>query len=113
MDYPSVILKPKEEGRLEGGHLWAFSNEVAVAPSDIAAGALADLFKSSKGFVGRGFYHPHSLIAFRILTDQKDQDIDQSFLKNVLPTRWNGARNCIRTITPTAGFLGNRTNCRD
>jgi 23S rRNA (cytosine1962-C5)-methyltransferase len=81
MDYPSVVLKPKEEGRLEGGHLWAFSNEVAEAPANIPAGALADLFKSSKGFLGRGFYHPHSLIAFRILTDQKDQEIDQTFFE--------------------------------
>ena len=81
MDYPSVILKPKEEGRLEAGHLWAFSNEVAEAPADVPAGALADLFKSSKGFLGRGFYHPHSLIAFRILTDQKDQEIDQPFFE--------------------------------
>ena len=81
MDFPSVILKPKEEGRLEGGHLWAFSNEVAQAPADIPAGTLADLFKAGKGFLGRGFYHPHSLIAFRILTDQKDQEIDQAFFE--------------------------------
>src|SRR5580704_14667231 len=81
LDLPSVILKPKEEGRLEGGHLWAFSNEIAEAPAGIAAGTLADLFKSGKSFVGRGFYHPHSLIAFRILTDQKDQEIDESFFE--------------------------------
>jgi len=81
MDYPSVVLKPREEGRLEGGHLWAFSNEVAEAPAGITAGTVADLFKAGKGFVGRGFYHPHSLIAFRILTDQKDQDIDESFFE--------------------------------
>jgi 23S rRNA (cytosine1962-C5)-methyltransferase len=81
MDYPSVILKPKEEGRLEGGHLWAFSNEVAQAPANTVPGALADLFKSGKSFLGRGFYHPHSLIAFRILTDQKDQEIDQAFFE--------------------------------
>jgi 23S rRNA (cytosine1962-C5)-methyltransferase len=81
VNYPAIILRPKEEGRLEGGHLWAFSNEVAEAPAGIPAGALADLFKSGKGFVGRGFYHPHSLIAFRILTDQKDQEIDQAFFE--------------------------------
>src|SRR5690349_1254867 len=84
MDYPSVVLKPKEEGRLEGGHRWAFSNEVAQAPADLPAGGVADLFKSSKGFIGRGFYHPHSLIAFRLLTDQKDQDIDQAFFEKRL-----------------------------
>ena len=42
---------------------------------------MADLFKSGKGFLGRGFYHPHSLIAFRILTGQKDQEIDQAFFE--------------------------------
>src|SRR6202142_4158555 len=81
MDYPSVILKPKEEGRLEAGHLWAFSNEVAEAPKDLSAGTISDLFKAGKGFIGRGFYHPHSLIAFRILTGQKDQEIDQAFFE--------------------------------
>jgi 23S rRNA (cytosine1962-C5)-methyltransferase len=80
-DFARVILKPREEGRLEGGHLWAFSNEIAEAPPDITAGTVADLFKSGKSFVGRGFYHPHSLIAFRILTDQKDQEIDASFFE--------------------------------
>ncbi len=81
MDYPPVTLKPKEEGRLEGGHLWAFSNEVAQAPTGSQAGAISDLYKSGKGFIGRGFYHPHSLIAFRILTDQKDQEIDLAFFE--------------------------------
>lgn len=80
-EYPQVVLKPKEEGRLQAGHLWAFSNEIAEAPSGIEAGALADLVHSRSGFLGRGFYHPHSLIAFRILTDQKDQDIDQAFFE--------------------------------
>jgi len=78
--YPAVVLKPKEEGRLQGGHLWAFSNEIATAPSASNPGMLADLFHAQKGFLGRGFYHPHSLIAFRVLTDQKDQLIDESFL---------------------------------
>jgi 23S rRNA (cytosine1962-C5)-methyltransferase len=80
LSYPNVVLKPKEEGRLQGGHLWAFSNEIAQAPDSPKAGMLADLFHAKNGFIGRGFYHPHSLIAFRVLTDQKDQLIDESFL---------------------------------
>lgn len=79
MNLPSVILKPKEEGRLQAGHLWAFSNEIAQAPAQSVPGALADLYHAHNGFLGRGFYHPHSLIAFRILTDQKDQAIDADF----------------------------------
>jgi 23S rRNA (cytosine1962-C5)-methyltransferase len=81
LSYPEVVLKPNEEGRLQSGHLWAFSNEIAQAPaSAIEPGALADLYNAKKGFLGRGFYHPHSLIAFRVLTDQKEQEIDEVFL---------------------------------
>ncbi len=79
-DYPTVVLKPKEEGRLQAGHLWAFSNEIAKAPEKSAPGALADLFHSRSGFLGRGFYHPHSLIAFRVLSSQKEE-IDQRFFE--------------------------------
>ena len=80
-DFPTVVLKPKEEGRLQAGHLWAFSNEIAEAPKGLAPGSLADLVHSRSGFLGRGFYHPHSLIAFRILTDQRDQEINSSFFE--------------------------------
>jgi 23S rRNA (cytosine1962-C5)-methyltransferase len=78
MDLPTVVLKPKEDARLRSGHLWAFSNEVAQAPADLAPGALADLATSSGVFLGRGFYHPHSLIAFRVLSGQREE-IDAAF----------------------------------
>lgn len=78
MDYPRVILKPREEGRLQRGHLWAFSNEVAQAPTGLTPGSLADLFPTGHGFLGRGFYHPHSLIAFRVLSSEKE-DINEDF----------------------------------
>ena len=84
MDYPKVILKPKEEGRLQGGHLWAFSNEVGKLPMTAEPGMIADLYHADKGFLGRGFYHPHSLIAFRIVTHQKDDDINGAFLEKRL-----------------------------
>jgi 23S rRNA (cytosine1962-C5)-methyltransferase len=88
VDYPKIILKPKEEGRLQAGHLWAFSNEIAEAPADLPAGVIADLYTADKGFLGRGFYNPHSLIAFRILSWQKDEDIDGKFFKKRLTESW-------------------------
>jgi 23S rRNA (cytosine1962-C5)-methyltransferase len=96
MEYPSVVLKPKEEGRLEGGHLWAFSNEIAQVPPHATPGTVADLFKSGHSFLGRGFYHPHSLIAFRILTNQKDQEIDQGFFEK----RFKNALDWRETVYP-------------
>src|ERR1700747_635952 len=87
MDYPRVVLKPKEEGRLQKGHLWAFSNEVAEAPSGLPPGGLADLFHTGSGFLGRGFYHPHSLIAFRILSTEKEEINVAFFEKRFQHTR--------------------------
>lgn len=84
LDSPQVVLKPKEEMRLASGHLWVFSNEVAEGPKDLSAGVLADLYGAGGAFLGRGFYNAHSLIAFRILTDQKDQEIDQAFFERHL-----------------------------
>ncbi len=84
LEYPTITLKPKEEGRLIGGHLWAFSNEIAKAPEGHEPGGLADLYHADKGFVGRGFYHPNSLIAFRLLTTQKDDTIDEAFFEKRL-----------------------------
>ena len=84
VEYPQIVLKPKEEGRLQEGHLWAFSNEVDKAPAGLKPGTLADLVHSGSGFLGRGFYHPHSLIAFRILTSQKDDVIDEAFFEKRL-----------------------------
>ena len=61
LSYPEVVLKPKEEGRLQSGHLWAFSNEIAQGPAaSVEPGALVDLYNAKKGFLGRGFYNPHS-----------------------------------------------------
>ena len=94
MDYPTIVLKPKEENRLISGHLWAFSNEIAKAPEGIVPGTLADLVHSRSGFLGRGFYHPHSLIAFRILTDQKDQEIDQAFFEKRFADAVNWRERC-------------------
>ena len=64
----SLYLKPKEHRRLFKGHLWSFSNELQSLPKDIAAGETVKLYTHDNKFVGTGFYNPHSLIAFRLLS---------------------------------------------
>ncbi|MBE0432710.1 class I SAM-dependent rRNA methyltransferase [candidate division WOR-3 bacterium] len=45
------------------GHPWIFSNEVRKK-EPIGPGEIVDIYQG-KRFLGRGFYHPHSLIAVR------------------------------------------------
>lgn len=81
--YPVVVLKRGEERRLQSGHLWVFSNEIAQVPEGVAPGTVADLIRADGRFIARGFYHPHSLIAFRILSNQPES-IDEAFFQKRL-----------------------------
>ena len=76
----SLYLKPKEHHRIQKGHLWVFSNELANVPRDIASGETVKLFTHDKKFLGTGFYNPHSLISVRLISC-KDEQPDKEFFK--------------------------------
>jgi 23S rRNA (cytosine1962-C5)-methyltransferase len=69
---PRVVLKQGETRRLQAGHRWIFSNEIArVLPSSEgsipAPGALAEVVASTGRPLGVAHYHPSTLIAARML----------------------------------------------
>lgn len=70
--FPEVKLKPREEDRLLGGHLWVFSNEIAEHPAGLPPGSVVRLVSGRGAFLGVGFYNPASLIAVRVLSRQGD-----------------------------------------
>lgn len=76
----SLYLKPKEHHRIQKGHLWVFSNELDNVPRDIAAGETVKLFSHDRKFMGIGFYNPHSLISFRLLS-RTDEEPDRDFFR--------------------------------
>ncbi|UZJ42654.1 class I SAM-dependent rRNA methyltransferase [Prosthecochloris sp. SCSIO W1101] len=80
----SLYLKPKEHRRLFKGHLWSFSNELQSLPKDITAGETVKLYTHDKKFVGTGFYNPHSLIAFRLLSRTGEIPNSDFFRKKIL-----------------------------
>ncbi len=63
-----LILKKGEERRLLSGHLWVFSNEVAVLEKRSQEVPLFVAVESHQGrFLGRAIYNPQTLIAARLL----------------------------------------------
>jgi 23S rRNA (cytosine1962-C5)-methyltransferase len=67
---PELRLKPREERRIAGGHLWIFSNEVDTARTPLSAfepGAPCRVVASNDRFLGYGYVNPHALICARIL----------------------------------------------
>jgi 23S rRNA (cytosine1962-C5)-methyltransferase len=81
--YPQVTIKNHHERRLLKGHLWAFSNELAEIPKDIEAGSIVTLVREfDKKPFALAFYHPHSLIAARIVSRNPDDEITQVFFRS-------------------------------
>jgi 23S rRNA (cytosine1962-C5)-methyltransferase len=69
-DLPALRLKPREERRIAGGHLWIFSNEVDTARTPLTAfepGALCRVLAGNDRFLGYAYVNPHALICARIL----------------------------------------------
>ncbi len=71
----SIRLKKHEDRRIKNGHPWVFSNEIERIDGPREAGVAAELYDSAGGFLGCGYYTPHSLIAFRLLSRQR-ADVD-------------------------------------
>ena len=78
-----VILKPRQERRLQAGHLWVFSNEIARVEGVSENGDIVEVLTGRGGFVGVGYYNRHSLIAVRMLSRHL-QAIDASFFRKRL-----------------------------
>ena len=68
-----IILKKNEEHRIAAGHQWVFSNEIASLRGTPEIGEVVELLRYDQKLLGLGFYHPHSLIAFRFLTSEPEE----------------------------------------
>ncbi len=74
----SIILKKSEEKRVKAGHQWVFSNEIKDILGKPQIGEIVECYDSSNNLVGIGFYNPHSLIAFRLIS-KKSEIVDTRF----------------------------------
>jgi len=76
MSIPVVELHPGRDARLRQGHPWVFSNEIRTSVKDLPSGGTVDVVDAKGAFVGRGYANPASLIAVRLLTRNRREDVD-------------------------------------
>jgi 23S rRNA (cytosine1962-C5)-methyltransferase len=76
MTVPRLTLRPKSAGRVASGHPWVFSNELEPGFAELPAGCAVDVFDAKGAFVGRGLLSPNSLIAVRICSRLRQEDLD-------------------------------------
>src|SRR5262249_46999355 len=101
-DYPVLQMRPGREFAAGTCHPWLFSRAFAEMPQGIDAGTVADVPSSTGEWVARGHLNPKNSLAFRALTLDPKEDIDEEFyirrlaraqrLRALLPANLNAYR---------------------
>jgi 23S rRNA (cytosine1962-C5)-methyltransferase len=83
MTYPSIKLQAGRDRRFRGGSPWIFSNEIEMdtAARGLERGSLVRIMAPNGHLMGVAQFNPHSLIAARLLTRNKDAEIDRRFVQ--------------------------------
>ena len=86
MRYPSIHLLPGQDRRPRAGHPWVYSNELHMdaAAKGLPPGEPVCLFASDGRPLAIALFNPHSLIAARVITRNKDATIDATFVERRL-----------------------------
>jgi 23S rRNA (cytosine1962-C5)-methyltransferase len=108
--FARITLKRHEDRRILAGHPWVFSNEIRDITGKPAQGEIVELRDAGGICLGYGFYHPHSLIAFRLLSEQPES-VDVGFFSRRLATarelreKLFPESSCYRLVHGEADFL--------
>jgi 23S rRNA (cytosine1962-C5)-methyltransferase len=96
-----VFLKRKISNRITNGHPWIFNNEVDKIEGTMVGGETVEVFTYDKKFVGKGFINPKSQILVRLLTRNKQGEINDDFFYHRIKQCWEYRKK-----------LGYTENCR-
>lgn len=105
-----ITLKRKIAPRIAQGHPWIFANEVDSLPEGLQGGEIAEVFYYDGKFAGRAYVNPKSQIVARLLTRDKNEQVNEQFFLNRIRQAWEYRQqlgyveNC-RLIFGEADFL--------
>ena len=107
----AIVTLKKGEGRsLKAGGLWVFDNEIDTIMGTFTNGDIVVVHDFDGYMMGRGFINQNSKIRVRMMTRNKEQQIDEAFLRNRVQTAWNYRKDTVdtsscRVIFGEADFL--------
>ena len=88
MDYAVVTVKKGEARSLKAGGLWIYDNEIASVMGSVEDGGLVIVHDFDGFYLGTGFINRHSKITVRILTREKNTEIDEAFFYKRVKDAW-------------------------
>lgn len=96
-----VYLRRKISKRVPLGHPWIFGNEVDLIDGEGAPGEIVEVFTHDRKFLGKGYINPKSQIVVRLLTRDRNAEIDEEYFYRQLKSCWEYRQK-----------LGYTENCR-
>jgi len=74
--------------RVAEGHPWIFSNEIDRVDGEVKGGETAIVFAYDNKFIGCGYINPKSQIMVRLLTRDKNEEINEDFFYQRILQCW-------------------------
>ncbi len=85
--YPKIIITPKGEAALTGGHPWVYEGEV-TAVDGAEDGGLVDVVSRRGSWLGCGFYNSRSKIRVRLVSRNANDDFSDAFWERRIRYAW-------------------------
>lgn len=82
------FLRKKIGDRVMNGHPWIFATELGDSEGSYEPGDIVDVHSSNGSFVGKGYINPASQIRIRLLTRDKQEQIDEQFFHRRIAEAW-------------------------
>lgn len=94
----AVVTLKKGEGRsLKAGGLWIYDNEIDTVMGTFHNGDIVAVHDYDGYMMGRGFINQNSKIRIRMMTRDKNQQIDRDFLKKRVCDAWEYRKKTVDT----------------
>ncbi len=87
----SLFLNKNISSRVESGHPWIFANEInrgKALDAAAQAGEIVNVLTHDKKFIGKGYVNPQSQIMVRLLTRDKNREINDAFFYEMIQQAW-------------------------
>ena len=82
------FLRKKIGDRILLGHPWIFATELGDSDGDYNPGDIVEVYSYGGSFVGKGYVNPASQIRIRLLTRDKNEQIDDRFFHRRIADAW-------------------------
>lgn len=83
--------------KAEDGRQWIYIDEINEYDGDYSNGDIVEVYNYKGFFIGKGYINDRSKITIRIMTRDKNEEIDYNFFKRRFKTAWDYRKKVIDT----------------